>query len=59
MLGHGHYPVKYRVPTKLSKPTNQQWSLAWLTGARRDLSSAEKLIEAELFENAVYHCQQS
>jgi HEPN domain-containing protein/predicted nucleotidyltransferase len=42
----------------MSKVTNKDWIMAWLDDAQRDLLSARALYEENLFEKAVYHCQQ-
>lgn len=53
------FPVKDRVPTPLSEITNKDWSNYWLEDAQRDLKAAEYLTQNELYERAVYHCQQA
>ncbi len=53
------FPVEDRVPTPLSEITNKDWSNYWLEDAQRDLKAAEYLSQNELYERAVYHCQQA
>ncbi len=52
------FPVKDRAPTPLSKITNQDWANYWLEDSQRDLKAAEYLSQ-QLYERAVYHCQQA
>lgn len=53
------FPVKDRVPTPLSEITNKDWANYWLEDSQRDLKAAEYLSQNELYERAVYHCQQA
>ena len=53
------FPVKRRAATALSEVTNKEWALAWLADGKRDLLAAFHLLEVDLFEKSVYHCQQA
>jgi HEPN domain-containing protein len=53
------FPVKEHVATTLSEVTNKEWALAWLADGKRNLLAASHLLDAELFEKSVYHCQQA
>ncbi len=53
------FPVKERVATPLSEITNKDWANYWLEDSERDLKAAGSLMRDEIYEKAVYHCQQA
>lgn len=53
------FPVDYRKVSNLSKISNRDFVIAWLTDSQRDLESARKLHDASLCEKSIYHCQQA
>lgn len=53
------FPVKERTATPLSEITNKDWANYWLEDSERDLKAAGSLIRDEIYEKAVYHCQQA
>jgi HEPN domain-containing protein/predicted nucleotidyltransferase len=53
------FPVTDRIASTLSRITNKDWAQYWIEDAKRDFKAAESLLDAEIFERAVYHCQQA
>jgi HEPN domain-containing protein/predicted nucleotidyltransferase len=53
------FPVEYRKETPLSKVTNGNWAKVWLEDAIRDLAVAQVIKTQQVYEKAVYHCQQA
>jgi len=53
------FPVEYRKETPLSKVTNGNWARVWIEDAVRDLEVAQLVKTQELYEKAVYYCQQA
>lgn len=53
------FPVKERVESPLSSITNKEWAGFWIEDANRDLRAAMSLLNAEIFDRCVYHCQQA
>ncbi len=43
----------------LSEIKNKDWANNWLEDSERDLKAAGSLMRDEIYERAVYHCQQA